>query len=373
MLYSTLMMRFVRNAWNKLWSLRDINVPHKNSFNLLRLVAAGMVVLSHSYAIAGHPEPHIGSVNLGAVGVWIFFILSGYLISASWHQYPRFNVFMSKRILRIFPGLGAMLIITVIAGAFLTSLPPMDYLSNPSIISYFNNLFLYQLQFSLPGVFEGNPYPNVVNGSLWTLPYEFTMYLILGVIGATGFYKKISIKTIWLSLLLASVAVYGIFHRPPDFHLFYLGLPSFLPLALMFFTGVYIQERLDVTKTKPLWGVVALIAFLLGCSVIPFLAPVFAATFLAYAVFALGSLPYGAWLQKYGDYSYGIYIYAFPVQQALEQITQTQSTKKIFLASFLISGMLGALSWFIVEEPALKLKRKIKNERYPITQTDEAW
>lgn len=349
------------------------DVPHKNSFNVIRLVAALMVVYSHSYAITGGTEPHIGSAKLGTVGVWIFFILSGYLVSASWHQYPRFNVFIAKRALRIFPGLLAMLVFVVLAGVFFTNLDPLTYLTHQETISYFNNLFLYTPQYTLPGVFENNAYPAAVNGSIWTLSYEFTMYLAIAVIGVSRLYKKISIKAMWIALLLLCSIFYATRPAIPSFNILLLNISVLLPFALMFFTGVLVQERLNTYKTSGIYGILAIIMFCVASYFVPNLTPIFGATFLAYAVFAFGKLPHGAWLQAYGDFSYGIYIYAFPVQQALEHISLTPSARKLFLVSTLITSILAILSWFFIEKPALNLKHKLKLDRYPVTQSDEAW
>lgn len=349
------------------------DVPHKNSFNFIRLIAAVSVVYSHSYAIVGAHEPRIGSVNLGETGVWIFFLLSGYLVSASWHQHPRFNIFLAKRALRIFPGLLVMLVTTIIIGALFSTLKLHDYLSSQQTVSYLNNIFLYVPQFSLPGVFDTNRYPSVVNGSIWTLSYEFTMYIAIGIIGAAKLYRIVNIKKIWLTLLIICFVVYVTWQDIPSFSLFYLNIRSLLPFVLMFFTGVYVQERFDITKTKPIIGILMLGLFLMGCHFFPYLAPIFAATSLAYAIFSFGSLPHGAWLQKWGDFSYGIYIYAFPIQQAVEHVTKTGNELKLFLISMALVTPLAILSWFLVESPALKLKKKLKLERYPVTQPDEAW
>jgi len=345
-----------------------------NSFDFIRLLAALMVVFSHSFALTGHAEPIIGNVKLGTLGVWIFFIVSGYFISSSWDQYPRFNVFFAKRALRIFPGLiVALLVTTLICGIFYSTLLFSDFLGNPSTLSYLNNILLFNSSFTLPGVFTGNIYPSAVNGSIWTLAYEFSMYIAVALLGALGVYKKISIIKIWGSLFTLEFIMIIVGTKYFEYSLFYLNLSLLLPLALLFFTGILMHKETKRIKLKISWGLISLAAFLVLATLTPNLSPLYATVFLGYAIFSLGKSSRMSWVGKYGDFSYGIYIYSFPIQQMVVASTQSRNSYKVFLVSAAISTVVAALSWYLVESKALRLKKKINTKRYPLLQADEAW
>jgi len=347
-------------------------MTRKNSFDFIRLLAASLVIFGHSFALTGNPGPRIGW--LGEFGVWTFFIISGYLISKSWDQYPRFNVFFAKRILRIFPGLiVAVLTTIVVAGLFFTSLPFISYLFNQETFTYLNNIFLYNSSFTLPGVFNDNVYPNAVNGSIWTLAYEFTMYLAVALIGALKIYKKIPPFAFWLSLffLVLSMSVFG--REIFSLSIFYLNIGQMFIFGLMFFSGI-IMHKYEKHITLNAWfGLIAFVAFILLVFLLPDYISLFGATLLAYAIFAIGKHGLMSWTSKYGDFSYGLYIYAFPIQQMIASVTHTANPLKMFALSFILTLIASILSWHFVESRALKWKDKIDTKKYPLLQSDEAW
>ncbi|WP_084260425.1 acyltransferase family protein [Thiothrix lacustris] len=161
------------------------NFNHTNNFTALRWLAASLVLYGHAFVFLGLPEPSfMGWLPLGTLGVYIFFTISGYLVAQSWESDPHALRFLLRRALRIFPGLFICTILSVfILGGLLTKLSWSEYIGNPSSWDYFYNVLLY-ISYYLPGVFEKNHYPNAVNGSLWSLPVEFFMYLLLASLGA---------------------------------------------------------------------------------------------------------------------------------------------------------------------------------------------
>lgn len=350
-------------------------MDRKNSYDALRLLAAILVIFSHSFAVTGHDQLGIGQVSFGAFGVWVFFILSGYLISKSWDQYPRFNIFFAKRALRIFPGLIVALLFTVITiGFFFTTLNTGEYFLKQETWSYFNNIFLYNTVSTLPGAFENNLYPNVVNGSLWTLAYEFTMYVLIALIGVFKVYKKVKPIYIWAGFLLLSllIAIFGkeIF----SLSLFYLSMNEIIILGLLFFSGVMMYKYQNIIALKTSYGVVALILFIALSYLLPSYTPIFGATLLTYAIFSIGKIPFFSFVGKYGDFSYGLYIYSFPIQQMIAAATHTTSIGKMFIASLILTLVIAVLSWHLVESKALKLKSKVNPKRYPLDPAmNEAW
>src|SRR5687768_2417110 len=152
------------------------------NFDLMRLIAALLVVVSHTFPLSGQPALRIWGVeDLGALGVSIFFVISGYLVSASYKRDPR--TYLVKRVLRIEPGLIASLVLTVVLLAFVTTAAPAEYWREAALYVV-RNALLYPATYDLPGVFETAPMAGVVNGVLWTLRLEFTFYLVLMLIRA---------------------------------------------------------------------------------------------------------------------------------------------------------------------------------------------
>jgi peptidoglycan/LPS O-acetylase OafA/YrhL len=296
------------------------------SFDLMRLIAALLVVVSHTFPLSGQPAFRITGVeDLGALGVSIFFVISGFLVTGSYLRDPK--TYLVKRLLRIEPGLIASLVVTVVALGFLTTAPAAEYWPKAALY-VLRNALLYPATYELPGLFQTVPTAGVVNGVLWTLRLEFSFYLVLWAVRG---------RLPWLVALAAGCALLWLalsFTRP-DWAAehatriaFLLGRNGFL-----FFAGAALQvSRLRV----PFWlGAGSAVAF-----------PFVGAAALPAAVIGLarpGKLP--------ADLSYGIYIYAFPVQQALAAWGQLNlATAVLAVLPFAVA------SWFLVEKPALTLK-----------------
>ena len=154
-----------------------LNLPaeaHQNNLTALRWLAASLVLYGHAFVFLGLPEPlFLQWVPMGPLGVYIFFAISGYLVAQSWQRDPSVLRFLAKRALRIFPGLLACTLISVVVlGPWLTTLDMATYWRNEHTRGYFANVWLY-MTYHLPGVFAQNKLPHAVNGSLWSLPVEF--------------------------------------------------------------------------------------------------------------------------------------------------------------------------------------------------------
>src|SRR5215211_6919243 len=165
-----------------------------NNFDTMRLVAALCVVISHSFPLsygATAVQPIFllshGQTNLGTVSVYVFFVLSGFLITGSFERQPPHR-FVLARGLRILPGLAAVLfILTFLVGPILTAIPLGDYFRSGRTYYFFaKNLSLTGYVGELPGVFGTNPVPHKVDGSLWTLSYEAKCYLLVFLVGIAG-------------------------------------------------------------------------------------------------------------------------------------------------------------------------------------------
>ena len=292
----------------------------------MRLIAALLVVVSHTFPLSGQPPLTImGVEDLGALGVSIFFVISGFLVSASFLRDPK--AYLLKRVLRIEPGLIAALAITVVALGFMTTAPTADYAPRAAMYVLRNALFI-PTDHDLPGLFAGNPIPGVVNGVLWTLRLEAAFYVVLMLVRADR-------RAIFALTALCVMVWAAMSWRLPDWADARVTRVAFLAArnGLLFFAGAAIQLS---NWRIPLW--------LAGGSALAF--PLIGPLALPTAILGLarpGKLP--------ADLSYGIYIYAFPVQQVLAAYGQLN----ILTAVFSVLPF-AAASWFLIERPALTLK-----------------
>lgn len=161
-------------------------MSHHNNLNLMRLVAALFVIVTHSYALSGSQSGDFlfsitgGQLLFSSLGVDIFFVISGFLIFNSFKHSKSTMDYLWKRCLRIFPGLFAVLSLTVVFGFFFSSSNLYDYFwLTGNVKTYIlNNMSLFNLQPAMSDIFTTNPLPGTINGSLWTLVYEFTLYFL---------------------------------------------------------------------------------------------------------------------------------------------------------------------------------------------------
>ena len=157
--------------------------------DVLRLGAATLVIVAHSYNLTVHQEPfrRFGGPDFGDIAVAVFFAISGFLVTASWISDPRTRSFVLRRALRILPGLWVVLLLTTLVGLIVTSLSTAGYLTSLSTWRYaLERSIVFSTRPDLPGVFSTNPYGAAVNGSLWTLPVEVTAYGATFLLGITG-------------------------------------------------------------------------------------------------------------------------------------------------------------------------------------------
>lgn len=171
-----------RNAQIK---LSDVATSRVNNLNFMRFVAALMVIVSHCYSVVlgGDAGSYLlkltgDRLSPGGVSVGVFFLFGGFLIARSCEHYPEAKKFFSARILRLFPELLFVVILTAfVLGPMLSTLSPVEYFTNPQTYKYLLNGVLIMVH-QLPGVFTNNPSGDVVNAALWTLPVEFICYIL---------------------------------------------------------------------------------------------------------------------------------------------------------------------------------------------------
>lgn len=338
-----------------------------NHFDFIRLVAASLVLLSHSYALKGVPETEDPIAQwthtyfpASFFGVQFFFLISGYLILASFERSSSLPSYFWKRSLRIFPGLAVLLLVMVgIYGPIFTNLTWSEYFSKPRELALFlRNIFLFRLNGSLPGVFPELPRPFELVGSLWTLAYEFSCYILLAIWGTMGLLR-------WRWLTLSFYLILTFLNCFPQ----YLGnytLPIVhFPLVpaiqfTSFFIGgmVYRQWADRISFARPLLGSAVLLvglSFFLGT---PYWMYLGGFILVPYLVFGCAFLP-GPLTQigRWGDFSYGLYIYGFPVQQACVYVSNnTLSFYELFFVSLCVTLPIAYFSWHGVEARFLRYK-----------------
>lgn len=331
---------------------------HRNNFDFLRCMAAIMVIYGHGWMLSGAGGPGLWGVPFARVGLDVFFAISGYLVTGSWERGPRLGRFLANRSLRIFPGLIACVLLSaLLLGPLVTTLPTAEYLRDGRTWGYLRNIALYQ-QLRLPGVFERLREGSAVNGSLWSLLPEFLCYLTVPALGLLPRRARLA------ALALGGAACGGLGlwlfegHEGPSFQFYGASTEYMLVQVPFFFAGAGL--RLLETRGRALYRAdLALLCFTLNYGVSSWLSwgciPLEWLT-TPYMVITVGRLsaPLLCQASRWGDCSYGLYLYAFPVQQlVLERLPGDRYPIWTCLAA---TVPLALLSWHLIERPALSFK-----------------
>ena len=323
----------------------------RNNFNLIRLVAAWLVIYGHAWAITGSVGRDLMTwltqfKFAGAVAVDAFFVISGFLIAASL-QRNNTRSYLLARALRILPALVACVAACVfVLGPLVTTAD--DYWRNPQTWRYLLvNASLWSTFHELPGVFQGLPYATV-NGSLWTLPGEARLYLALLVASLCGVLTPRRYTPLW-ALALAGAYGFALWRHPlPNIWQSYIWCTACFITGTLFWIN---RERLRLSG----WLLLGLLVLGLIARGTPwFHLPYFA--IVCYGTLWLGlaaKLP----LIRRHDLSYGLYLYGWPVAQLVQSFSPGSALHNVAWTTPLALAM-AALSWFLVERPALRLKRR---------------
>jgi peptidoglycan/LPS O-acetylase OafA/YrhL len=336
----------------------------RDNFDAIRLVAALAVLFGHAWYLTGAGSmPSIFGNEIGTLAVKVFFAISGYLVTESWRRDPSPSRYLWRRALRIFPALVVVtLLCTFVLGPLVSTLPLAEYLRSPLIARYLQNMILRPASL-LPGVFTTLPYPNAVNGSLWTLPVEFTMYLIAPLLVLWGGGQKVRILIgcvvlCALSLYLNHVAPHALGAHGTPIH-------DALNVAPYFLLGAAWRIVAPQSAFNMWVAVIALaLMFFMPASGTAYEIALYIV--LPYAILSLALAKpavFGS-VGRIGDFSYGVYIYAFPVQQtvALYFHTENQPLMNAVL-SLAPTLLLAALSWHLLEKRFLLLKPRRRTEK----------
>ena len=334
-----------------------------NNLNLLRMLAALGVLVSHAYPIALGAgaiqplEPLLG-MSLGSLCVKVFFVISGFLITQSFERSRNVSYWAAARVLRLFPALIVVVVLTaLVLGPAVTVLSLADYFADPNVGTYIlRNITLVSLQYELPGVFEQNPYGGAINGSLWTLFHEATCYavvLLCGLVGLVGSPRRLFV---FLVFFFGLIVLLETLQWGESLH---VRISAFFDLAVPFGVGMLFFALRQSLR----------LSYLIGLLSIPLVVFAYPTPFgfvafnlcLGYWILLLAYLPSGR-IRSYnllGDYSYGIYVYAFPVQQLCMFIFSDITPVGNMLLATPPTVILAMLSWHTVEKPALSVKGRL--------------
>jgi len=325
-----------------------------NIFNILRLVFASAVIFSHGYILTGVTDPSttILPFSVSRFAVLLFFTLSGFLVTNSL-QTRGVGQFALARGLRMLPGLWVMLIVTAIGVCTAFGTVPLAALpGNASLWQYLvTNGFFLGGRYSIEGVFLSNPIPMLVNGSLWTIPREVQCYVALAIVGGLGLLHR-------RHLILACYGIGIVLHLllPPDL---VPALFALRPLAISFFAGVLLfLYREKVYLSWPLAALVIGLTAISDAGPWRELAAQLAAAYVALVVAILVPAGCKRFSQAMPDYSFGIYIYAFPLQQMMIAVGIGTTPASNIGMTLLCVLPVAALSWHLIEKPALAYKNR---------------
>ena len=336
-----------------------------NNFDFLRFLFALFVVISHSYALSGATEVDSGvnwlsngQLSFSQIGLNGFFIISGYFIFQSLQRSKNLFGYYKKRFLRLFPALVVVLFISLILIPFIYR-NQIPFLKNKEMYTYIPyNLSLYGFQSSIKGVFDTNNYHSI-NGSLWTIRYEFSLYIGLSLLFFIRNSKRLVSYLLYFTFFIFYV-LYN-FYRSKFAGVSFMNLLGIhiLNLGTFFIAGSSLASfQLETIKNKKIFLIIISTIFIyslyFNCYdlvkhiVLPFL------------ILLLGFVPFTGIkdFSKLGDASYGIYIYSFPIQQTLMWFFK-MDTYTLMVYSILLSIGFGFLSWHLIEKKTSKYLRVV--------------
>ncbi|WP_303317378.1 acyltransferase [Flavivirga abyssicola] len=333
-----------------------------NNFDFLRFLFAIFVVISHAYPLSGGHESSQwiyqvtnGQIVLARLGLDGFFIISGFFIFQSLQRSKGLLDYFKKRFLRLFPALFIVLLITILLAQFVYE-GVIPFYKNKEVYTYFpNNLSLYNFQAVIKGIFDNNPYHSI-NRSLWTIRYEFSLYVALSLLYFFRNNKKV-IRILLLICLMTLIIIYNFFlSRFAGSSIFGMIGYEILDLGTFFVCGSLLAA-FNFEKVKNKWVLLTVVLILMASIYFNFynntkhiILPIF--------ILLIGFTPltFFSTFGKIGDLSYGIYIYSFPIQQTLIYYYKLNVYQLMFW-SLIISIAFGYFSWHLIEKKALRYKK----------------
>ena len=335
-------------------------MSHKNNFGLLRLVFALLVIVAHSFAVVdgyGQYDPLtfvFGTINSGELGVKGFFLVSGFLVAQSFDRSKSVPDYLLKRVLRIYPGyiVAALLSLFLVGPLSGADLSPLFGVKGTTKMLY--SLAVLRPP-QLPNSFSGLPLP-YLNGSMWTISYEFRCYILVIAVGLIGLYVKPRLFSFIALVLLFALPLTHFGKWPP---LPIIKDPNqMLRFVATFFVGsaFYVwRARLSYRNDVAALAAIALCGLMFSGLFVDIAVAVFG----GYLVFWFAFLPHTPRLNAINnekDISYGLYLYAWPIQNLLIWYFAPISPLLVMLLATIGACMCGYGSWLLVEKPFLALR-----------------
>ena len=356
-------------------SLGSVENDRSNNFDFLRFVMASLVLFYHCYGLLGGGSSpadarmeQIAGLGAGAA-VDFFFVISGFLVTQSWLRTPQAGAFLLKRILRIYPAFILASVFCALVAGPIGAANAADYFRHLHPVGFAAYMLLLVGPY-LPPAFLHVPFAGQVDGSFYTLRYEFECYLFVLLLGLTGLLRRPAfVLTGFLALAAVALAA-AAGHALP------IPEPGLSPCRQSDRLGPFcalLSLRHGLSAVPGEGRLLAAPAA--GCAGRPSsrqrlrgLVESRGGDLRAYLLFWIAFRPAPAlshWA-KYGDFSYGMYLFAFPIQQSLICRFQPHLTPlRLFCLAFPLTLLLSALSWYLVEKPALRLKKgaaRVKRE-----------
>lgn len=349
---------------DKQLTLGDLLERERNSFGVLRLIAAAAVIIDHSFELVtgsakNAPLADLTALSLGQHAVNVFFVLSGILVAASLDRSRTLPHYLVSRALRILPGLAVCVVLTAfVIGPLFSTLAATAYFTSPDTYLYVaKTISLATGSAPLPLVFAANPVAGQINIPLWTIKYEVICYFLLGLIPLIGLWRN---DTRRLLAVAGVVFVYVAAMAVPGFVQPWTSLHWFLNLSLAFAVGVgaYVMRHKLVVSVWLLAGLLTVFWLSVGTPIERPLTAVFA----GYAAIWVSQFRFGplrSWTNAV-DLSFGIYVYGWVVQQCMVATIPELDPIANAVATFVFLIPMAVLSWFLVEKPSLGFRPVIK-------------
>lgn len=354
---------------------------NKNSLDFVRFVAAILVIYSHLYIFPGTQGWVYDPISWltrrkedsGSLAVNVFFIISGFLIAASIDYSQNWVQFIKARLLRIYPALIVLVLLSVfVFGPVLTSFPVVTYFQQPATYNYFKVLTLVDAgNYVLPGVFMNNPRINF-NGPLWSLAFEVLCYFTVLILWILRLFKKRIVLILFLCLICFNFLIQRSFFEAHQDNALITTASYFLNsdtlrniflLHTLFLSGTVLYLYRNQIKMKGRYLFLAVPLFLITILLENklFFSGVWLPTFGTYYLFYFSTWQRSPFKHfgAHGDFSYGLYIYGYLIQQSVIHFWgNTFSPWVNFALSVVISLLFAFFSWHVIEKRALKLKSK---------------
>lgn len=349
-----------------------MKLEHRNNVNVIRLIAAYGVLIAHTLPIKyGSSElPILGLFRSGYLGhysVLAFFFLSGYLIVQSFQHAKSVTQFFEARALRIYPEhIASAVFCLLIIGPWVTTLPLQEYFMNPQILKFLKAVLLVGSD-NLPGVFPEGHFGGAVNGSMWSLIHEIKLYIIIGIAGFLYILRPSSIRAVTLLVLFILIPIrYGQWSLD---NLDEVRRDMCMLYAAFIVGGLFLHFRPRIPFFWPIlivfWGL-----FAASHSAYFFLAG------FCYSLYYVAFNP-ALYLHRFNfknDFSYGVYLFAWPIQQTIIHFYPQIETWAYFVIASSLTTVMASFSWFFVGKPALTLKKRTFMAKFDFERCrDRVW